>query len=131
MYAREQWLHSLHWKRSFFKYRKMLLNSRRPEVLIKEITAMIELVSTTPLQDELIYQNPLDIVSELLQLQMINNQLDIPLGQEIILAIAPLLENSHPTVQISEFFSRVSYVAKHQKKCEQKVESETFDDVSF
>jgi hypothetical protein len=107
-YAREQWCHSLHWKRSFFKFDKMLINSRRPEVMIKEIKKMIELVSTTPLQDEVIYQTPLDIISELLQQQMISNQLDIGLSQEIILAIAPLLENSHPSIEISQFFSRVS-----------------------
>ncbi|GAB6026811.1 hypothetical protein CHUAL_013304 [Chamberlinius hualienensis] len=36
-YLRDQWLHSLQWKRSIYKYEKLLRTTRRPEVLIKEL----------------------------------------------------------------------------------------------
>lgn len=109
-YIRDQWYNSLQWKRAFYKYRRILLKSSRVEVVVKEIRSMIDLVSTTPLQDEAIYQTPLDIISEFLHNQMIHNQLHVQLGQEIIMALAPLLENSHPTPEISEFYSRVCFL---------------------
>jgi hypothetical protein len=81
------------------------MNTRRPEVLVKEIKNMIDLSLHTPIQDESVYQFPLDLVSQLLQEQ---NEDCISQGahEQIIVALAPLLENNHPTQEICDFFSK-------------------------
>lgn len=104
VYVRDQWLHSLLWKRNIFKYRRLLLNTRRPEVLLKELRSLVDMSLTTPLQDENIYLTPLDIISELL----FKGQAWIPrqLSEEIILVISPLLEHTTPPAEICNFFCR-------------------------
>ena len=109
MYTREQWLHSLNWKCSFFKYQKMLASSARADVVIKEVRSMTELVSSTPLQDEVIYQTPLDLISDYISHHILpHNRLNTNLIQQMIVALAPLLENTHPTADLSELYSRVT-----------------------
>jgi len=103
-YLRDQWLHSVQWKRHMLKFEKLLMNTRRPEVLVKEIKNMIALSLCTPIQDKSIYQFPLDLVSRLLQ----ENEACISQveHEQIIVALAPLLENNQPTQEICDFFSR-------------------------
>ncbi|KAK3086918.1 hypothetical protein FSP39_025386 [Pinctada imbricata] len=103
-YIRDQWLHSILWKKHMYKYEKLLKNARRPEVLVKEIKNMIDVSLTTNIQDASIYQFPLDLVSDLLQQ---NADFITKVAHEnIIVALAPLLENNHPTQEICEFFSK-------------------------
>ncbi|CAH1779274.1 unnamed protein product [Owenia fusiformis] len=103
-YLRDQWLHSIVWKRHVLKYDKLLKNTRRPEVLIKEIKSMIDMTLNTPIQDPLVYQFPLELVSQLLSQ---NQDFITRLAHEnIIVALAPLLENNHPTQEICDFFSK-------------------------
>ncbi|XP_064610749.1 LOW QUALITY PROTEIN: C-Maf-inducing protein-like [Liolophura sinensis] len=66
-YLRDQWLHSIQWKKHMFKYDKLLKNARRPEVLVKEIKTMIDVSLWTPIQDVSVYQFPLDLISEVVQ----------------------------------------------------------------
>lgn len=104
-YIRDQWLHSILWKRHMYKYEKLLKSARRPEVLLKEIKNMIDVSLTTNIQDASIYQFPLDLVSDLLQQQ--NADFITRVAHEnIIVALAPLLENNHPTQEICDFFSK-------------------------
>ncbi|XP_074646959.1 C-Maf-inducing protein-like [Tubulanus polymorphus] len=102
-YIRDQWLHSIQWKRHMLKYGKLLKNTRRPDVLIKEITSMIDVSLTTPIQDISVSQFPLDLVSELLQQ---NGNISKVAHENIIVALAPLLENNHPTQEICDFFTK-------------------------
>ncbi|XP_055890578.1 C-Maf-inducing protein-like [Biomphalaria glabrata] len=103
-YIRDQWLHSIQWKRHIFRSERLLKNARRPEVLVKEIKNLIDVSLITPIQDSSVYRFPLDLVSDLLQ------QNDEFLGKEfqesIIVALTPLLEKNHPTQEICEFFSK-------------------------
>ncbi|XP_052230363.1 C-Maf-inducing protein-like isoform X1 [Dreissena polymorpha] len=103
-HLRDQWLYSIQWKKHMYKYEKLLTNARRPEVLVKEIKNMIDVSLHTPIQDPSVYQFPLDLVSELLQR---NADVITKVAHEnIIVALAPLLENNHPTQEICDFFSK-------------------------
>ncbi|KAJ8335540.1 hypothetical protein SKAU_G00388820 [Synaphobranchus kaupii] len=102
-YLRDQWFHSLQWKKKMYKYRKVLTKPSRWEVVLKEIRALVDLALTSPLQDDSIHQGPLLIISTLLAE---NSKLSAQEHENIIVAIAPLLENNHPPPDLCEFFSK-------------------------
>uniref|UniRef100_A0AAQ4P1Y9 C-Maf-inducing protein n=1 Tax=Gasterosteus aculeatus aculeatus TaxID=481459 RepID=A0AAQ4P1Y9_GASAC len=93
------------WRRSkkIYKYRKVLNNPSRWDVVLKEIRALVDMALTSPLQDESIYQAPLHIISTLLAE---NSNLSTQDHENIIVAIAPLLENNHPPPDLCEFFCK-------------------------
>uniref|UniRef100_A0A8C4NRY3 C-Maf inducing protein n=1 Tax=Dicentrarchus labrax TaxID=13489 RepID=A0A8C4NRY3_DICLA len=102
-YLRDQWFHSLQWKKKIYKYRKVLNNPSRWDVVLKEIRALVDMALTSPLQDESIHQAPLHIISTLLAE---NSNLSTQDHENIIVAIAPLLENNHPPPDLCEFFCK-------------------------
>ncbi|KAJ0029488.1 hypothetical protein NQD34_004485 [Periophthalmus magnuspinnatus] len=102
-YLRDQWFHSLQWKKKIYKYRKVLTNPSRWDVVLKEIRALVDMALTSPLQDESIHQAPLHIISTLLAE---NSNLSTQDHENIIVAIAPLLENNHPPPDLCEFFCK-------------------------
>uniref|UniRef100_A0A3B3RLI1 C-Maf inducing protein n=1 Tax=Paramormyrops kingsleyae TaxID=1676925 RepID=A0A3B3RLI1_9TELE len=102
-YLRDQWFHSLQWKKKIYKYRKVLKNPSRWDVVLKEIRALVDMALTSPLQDESIQQTPLHIISTLLAE---NSNLSTLEHENIIVAIAPLLENNHPPPDLCEFFCK-------------------------
>ncbi|KAG7468445.1 hypothetical protein MATL_G00143050 [Megalops atlanticus] len=102
-YLRDQWFHSLQWKKKIYKYRKVLNNPSRWEVALKEIRALVDMALTSPLQDDSIHQAPLLIISTLLAE---NTNLSAQEHENIIVAIAPLLENNHPPPDLCEFFCK-------------------------
>ncbi|XP_059362704.1 C-Maf-inducing protein-like isoform X2 [Carassius carassius] len=102
-YLRDQWFHSIQWKKKIYKYRKVLNNPSRWEVVLKEIRALVDMALTSPLQDESIHQAPLHIISTLLAE---NTNLSAQDHENIIVAIAPLLENNHPPPDLCEFFCK-------------------------
>ncbi|GFV68643.1 c-Maf-inducing protein [Trichonephila clavipes] len=53
--------------RNMLKYRKLLCNTRRADVFLKELKSLVEMTLTTPLQDDCIYNSPLELISEILQ----------------------------------------------------------------
>ncbi|MEE6499925.1 hypothetical protein FKM82_003638 [Ascaphus truei] len=102
-YLRDQWFHSLQWKKKIYKYKKVLSNPNRWEVVLKEIRTLVDMALTSPLQDDSIHQAPLEIVSKLLSE---NINLTTQEHESIIVAIAPLLENNHPPPDLCEFFCK-------------------------
>ncbi|KAL0968214.1 hypothetical protein UPYG_G00263910 [Umbra pygmaea] len=102
-YLRDQWFHSLQWKKKIYKYRKVLNHPSRWEVVLKEIRALVDMALSSPLQDESIHQAPLQIISTLLAE---NTNLSSQDHENIIVAIAPLLENNHPPPDLCEFFCK-------------------------
>ncbi|XP_061577113.1 C-Maf-inducing protein [Cololabis saira] len=102
-YLRDQWFHSLQWKKKIYKYRKVLNNPSRWDVVLKEIRALVDMALSSPLQDESIHQAPLHIISTLLAE---NSNLSPQDHENIIVAIAPLLENNHPPPDLCEFFCK-------------------------
>ncbi|XP_055790326.1 C-Maf-inducing protein-like [Salvelinus fontinalis] len=102
-YLRDQWFNSLQWKKKIYKYRKVLNNPSRWEVVLKEIRLLVDMALTSPLQDESIHQAPLQIISTLLA---DNTNLSTQDHENIIVAIAPLLEKNHPPPDLCEFFCK-------------------------
>ncbi|OXB80022.1 UNVERIFIED_CONTAM: hypothetical protein H355_014066 [Colinus virginianus] len=92
-------------QKKIYKYKKVLSNPSRWEVVLKEIRTLVDMALTSPLQDDSIHQAPLEIVSKLLSE---NNNLTTQDHESIIVAIAPLLENNHPPPDLCEFFCKVS-----------------------
>uniref|UniRef100_A0A8C2X4Z7 C-Maf-inducing protein n=1 Tax=Cyclopterus lumpus TaxID=8103 RepID=A0A8C2X4Z7_CYCLU len=89
--------------KKIYKYRKVLNNPSRWDVVLKEIKALVDMALTSPLQDESIHQAPLHIISTLLAE---NANLSTQDHENIIVAIAPLLENNHPPPDLCEFFCK-------------------------
>ncbi|XP_030060371.1 C-Maf-inducing protein isoform X1 [Microcaecilia unicolor] len=102
-YLKDQWFHSLQWKKKIYKYKKVLSNPSRWEVVLKEIKTLVDMALCSPLQDDSIHQAPLEIVSKLLSE---NISLTTQEQENIIVAIAPLLENNHPPPNLCEFFCK-------------------------
>uniref|UniRef100_A0A8C2FUK1 C-Maf-inducing protein n=1 Tax=Cyprinus carpio TaxID=7962 RepID=A0A8C2FUK1_CYPCA len=90
-------------QKKIYKYRKVLNNPSRWDVVLKEIRALVDMALTSPLQDESIHQAPLHIISTLLAE---NTNLSAQDHENIIVAIAPLLENNHPPPDLCEFFCK-------------------------
>ncbi|XP_078739471.1 C-Maf-inducing protein-like [Lampetra fluviatilis] len=103
-YQRDQWFHSLQWKKKTYTYKKLLLKAGRWEVVLKEIRLLVDMSLCSPLQDDSIYQVPLDIVSKLVTE---NPHLSPVEHESIIVAIAPLLENNAPPPTLCDFFCQV------------------------
>uniref|UniRef100_A0A8C2PLK9 C-Maf inducing protein n=1 Tax=Capra hircus TaxID=9925 RepID=A0A8C2PLK9_CAPHI len=90
-------------QKKIYKYKKVLSNPSRWEVVLKEIRTLVDMALTSPLQDDSINQAPLEIVSKLLSE---NTNLTTQEHENIIVAIAPLLENNHPPPDLCEFFCK-------------------------
>lgn len=103
-YTRDQWLHSIIWKKNVFKYRNVLCTAKRPEVLLKELKSLVELSLATPLHDHTVCRVPLELASSILTTG--EHWLSRQMTEEIIVTLAPLLENNQPSPEICHFFSQ-------------------------
>ncbi|KAJ8042281.1 C-Maf-inducing protein [Holothuria leucospilota] len=65
---------------------------------------MIDMTLNTCVQDQAVYQVPLEIVSDILSQN--GDVLDSVAHSDIITAVAPLLENNQPSPEICAFFSK-------------------------
>ncbi|KAM3967424.1 C-Maf-inducing protein [Aphomia sociella] len=65
-YTRDQWYHSIMWRRNIIRYKKFLTKTIRKEVVMKELKNMVDYVMTTPLQDESVTRDPVQILTQLL-----------------------------------------------------------------
>ncbi|XP_063375697.1 C-Maf-inducing protein-like [Cydia amplana] len=65
-YTRDQWYHSIVWRRNMIRYRNILTKSDRKEVVMKELKNMVDFAMTTPLQDESVTRAPLQTLTDLL-----------------------------------------------------------------
>ncbi|CAF0881593.1 unnamed protein product [Adineta ricciae] len=104
MNLRDQWFHSILWKRNKLKFERILRTANRPEILLREMTNMIDFALTTPIENPEIHHFPLEIISEILQQQQFN--LPRYVHENVIVALAPLLEKNYPSPEICDFFSR-------------------------
>ncbi|XP_049964481.1 C-Maf-inducing protein-like [Schistocerca serialis cubense] len=104
-YTRDQWLHSILWKKNMFKYRNILKKSTRPEVILKELKALVDFTINTPLQDECVTGVPIEIASRLIEQD--EESWQSRSGREALLStLSPLLENAPPPAQLCRFFSQ-------------------------
>ncbi|XP_022253248.1 C-Maf-inducing protein-like isoform X2 [Limulus polyphemus] len=103
-YMREQWLHSLYWKRTMLRHRMLLSRTERYDVLIKELKSLVDLALSTPLQGENIFQIPLDIISNIVTKEQ--SWKTCSSRETVISIIAPLLERISASAEICDFLCR-------------------------
>ncbi|GFQ83366.1 c-Maf-inducing protein [Trichonephila clavata] len=101
-YMRDQWLHSLLWKKNVYRFRKLLDCCTRPEILLKELKNLVDMVLSTPLQDESVFHSALNIISDV----VVKGQtwMTRSVAEEVIVTISLLLERTTPTSEICDFF---------------------------
>ncbi|CAF3796013.1 unnamed protein product [Rotaria magnacalcarata] len=104
LHLRDQWFYSIQWKRNKLKFERILRSANRPEILLKEMMSMIDFAMSTPIEDVEVHHFPLEIISEILQQQEFN--LPRFVHENVIVALAPLLEKNYPSPEICDFFSR-------------------------
>ncbi|KAL0279312.1 UNVERIFIED_CONTAM: hypothetical protein PYX00_000901 [Menopon gallinae] len=102
--VKDQWLLSIIWKKNMHKYRSILQNSTRPEVILKEIKNLVCSTLESPLQDDDIISVPVDIISKVLLEK--EKWMDREMREEIIIALVPLLEKTAPSPEMFQFFSQ-------------------------
>lgn len=81
-------------QKKIYKYKKVLSNPSRWEVVLKEIRTLVDMALTSPLQDDSINQAPLEIVSKLLS--------------EVRHSSCLILYTPHPRLQVFFPFLRLS-----------------------
>ncbi|EFX67109.1 hypothetical protein DAPPUDRAFT_64161 [Daphnia pulex] len=96
-YVRDQWYHSIIWKKNLFRYHQITRRTTRQEVLLKEVKSMVELATSTPLQDHCIAQAPFQVISSLLSTVSV---------KDLLLTLSPLLERQPPSREMCTAFSR-------------------------
>ncbi|XP_012272104.1 C-Maf-inducing protein-like [Orussus abietinus] len=121
-YTRDQWYHSILWKKSIFKYQHLVSLSTREEVILRELKAMVDFALWTPLQDERVAGAPLEAVAKLLGNPVEKSEADAKTGKmeesskfgdrgwaEAILAVAaPLLERAAPPAALARVLSSLA-----------------------
>ncbi|XP_057377088.1 C-Maf-inducing protein-like [Daphnia carinata] len=122
-YVRDQWYHSIIWKKNLFRYHQITRRTTRQEVLLKEVKSMVELATSTPLQDHCIAQAPFQVISSLLSTvseeksqhhQQHRISIGMPGGcyysqtvlEDLLLTLSPLLERQPPSREMCTAFSR-------------------------
>ncbi|XP_031784390.1 C-Maf-inducing protein isoform X2 [Nasonia vitripennis] len=65
-YTRDQWYHSILWKKSIYKYQHLVSEATKEEVVLRELKALVDFALWTPLQDERVAGAPLESVAKLL-----------------------------------------------------------------
>ncbi|RLW01297.1 hypothetical protein DV515_00008073 [Chloebia gouldiae] len=91
-------------QKKIYKYKKVLSNPSRWEVVLKEIRTLVDMALTSPLQDDSIHQAPLEIVSKLLS-ELRTVCADVPTQECSSLAhlsSIQLLQNNNLTTQDHE-----------------------------
>ncbi|XP_039276541.1 C-Maf-inducing protein isoform X4 [Nilaparvata lugens] len=104
-YTRDQWYHSIMWKKNIFKYRNILKRSARSDVIVKEIKNLVDFVKSTPIQDECVSHVPIEIVSSVLEENSDSWCTEKGMSEEVLSAMLPLLENTPPTPQMCHVMS--------------------------
>jgi len=105
VYTRDQWLHSLVWRVNANRYRNLFAKIRNPEELLKELKELIQLSLQTQLHDDVVFQLPLNTVSNLLLHH--GYKLTEPTKEALIKATEPLLEIHNPTPAICKSFQKL------------------------
>ncbi|CAF1341519.1 unnamed protein product [Rotaria sp. Silwood1] len=100
---RDQLFYSIRWKLNKVKFEHSLRSANNLEVLLKEITNMIDFTMTIPIEDVEVHQFPLEIISDILQQQEFDSSRFV--HENVIEALAPLLEKNYPSPEICDFFS--------------------------
>ncbi|XP_077288152.1 C-Maf-inducing protein-like isoform X2 [Arctopsyche grandis] len=99
-YTRDHWFHSIVWRRNMYKYRS-ILHKTDTTVLLKELKNMVDFVMVTPLQDERVTHDPLEIVTNLLSLQWPDD------GEMILMVVGPVVGAAPLPAPLAKALSRM------------------------
>uniref|UniRef100_A0A0C9RW62 Cmip protein n=1 Tax=Fopius arisanus TaxID=64838 RepID=A0A0C9RW62_9HYME len=126
-YTRDQWYHSILWKKSIFKYQHLVSQTLREEVILRELKTMVDFALWTPLQDERVNGAPLEAVAKLLEepvppeidkscdkkileAEEVQIQRDQRTWAESVLSVAsPLLEKAAPPPALARALARLAH----------------------
>ncbi|XP_071564220.1 C-Maf-inducing protein [Temnothorax nylanderi] len=117
-YTRDQWYHSILWKKNIFKYQHLVSMSTREEVILRELRTMVDFALWTPLEDERVAGTPLEAVIKLLDEPSAEIDSDGKTEEvvrdrrswaEAVLAVAaPLLEKAAPPAALAKVLARLA-----------------------
>ena len=107
-YTRDQWYHSLIWKITAVRFKKLFHKITKPEMLISELKDLVLFCMSTPISDQIIYQLPLNTVSTLLLHH--DHEMNDSMRGSLVQIIAPVLEITSLTPSICKCFQRISRV---------------------
>ncbi|KAG5321259.1 CMIP protein, partial [Pseudoatta argentina] len=108
-YTRDQWYHSILWKKSIFKYQHLVSMSSREEVTLRELRTMVDFALWTPLQDERVAGAPLEAVAKLFDGKTEEIVHDRRSWAEAVLAVvAPLLEKAAPPAALARVLAKLA-----------------------
>ncbi|CAH3133795.1 unnamed protein product [Porites lobata] len=103
-YLRDQWLHSLKWKVNLLRYKRLISKSSDPEALTRELRELVLFSLTTPIQDDVIFTVPLELVSDILAHHFISFSDEEQ--EKLIVTLAPVLEYVQPSPEVCAFFGK-------------------------
>ncbi|KMQ92135.1 c-maf-inducing protein, partial [Lasius niger] len=117
-YTRDQWYHSILWKKSIFKYQHLVSMSTREEVILRELRTMVDFALWTPLQDERVAGAPLEAVAKLLEEPSTDPDADAKVegcvrdrrswAEAVLSVVAPLLEKAAPPAALARALARLT-----------------------
>ncbi|KYN15311.1 PREDICTED: C-Maf-inducing protein-like [Trachymyrmex cornetzi] len=117
-YTRDQWYHSILWKKSIFKYQHLVSMSSREEVILRELRTMVDFALWTPLQDERVAGAPLEAVAKLLDEPSVEPDLDGKTeevvhdrrswAEAVLAVVAPLLEKAAPPAALARVLAKLA-----------------------
>ncbi|XP_018048131.1 PREDICTED: C-Maf-inducing protein-like [Atta colombica] len=117
-YTRDQWYHSILWKKSIFKYQHLVSMSSREEVTLRELRTMVDFALWTPLQDERVAGAPLEAVAKLLDEPSVEPDLDGKIeevvhdrrswAEAVLAVVAPLLEKAAPPATLARVLAKLA-----------------------
>ncbi|XP_050450983.1 C-Maf-inducing protein-like [Cataglyphis hispanica] len=117
-YTRDQWYHSILWKKSIFKYQHLVSMSTREEVILRELRIMVDFALWTPLQDERVAGAPLEAVAKLLEEPNMDPDTNAKIegiardrrswAEAVLSVVAPLLEKAAPPAALARALARLA-----------------------
>ncbi|KAM0726452.1 C-Maf-inducing protein [Formica fusca] len=117
-YTRDQWYHSILWKKSIFKYQHLVSMSTREEVILRELRIMVDFALWTPLQDERVAGAPLEAVAKLLEEPSTDPDTNAKIegtvrdrrswAEAVLSVVAPLLEKAAPPAALARALARLA-----------------------
>lgn len=117
-YTRDQWYHSILWKKSIFKYQHLVSMSTREEVILRELRTMVDFALWTPLQDERVAGAPLEAVAKLLEEPNADSETNAKIdgvvrdrrswAEAVLSVVAPLLEKAAPPAALARALARLA-----------------------
>ncbi|XP_011637386.1 C-Maf-inducing protein-like [Pogonomyrmex barbatus] len=118
-YTRDQWYHSILWKKSIFKYQHLVSMTVREDVILRELRTMVDFALWTPLQDERVAGAPLEAVVKLLDEPNAETDSDGKSVEgfvryrknwveDVVIIVAPLLEKAVPPASLTRVLTRLA-----------------------